>query len=101
MADKTDVVKECQRQLFDIKIYIKLSLEEMEILISKIKSELSEIVGKYKSNNLCSTKEKDFCWVKWPILMFHIFILSGKFSNPIRDVLRFPQMQFVEKFVDF
>ena len=60
MADKTDVVKECQRQLYDIKTYIKLSLEEMEILIAKIKSELSEIVGKYKSNNLCSTKEKRF-----------------------------------------
>ena len=36
MADKTDVVKECQRQLYDIKAYIKLSLEEMEILIEKI-----------------------------------------------------------------
>ena len=60
MADKMDVVKECQKQLYDIKTYIKLSLEEMEILISKIKSELSEIVGNYKSNNLCSPKEKDF-----------------------------------------
>ena len=60
MADKPDVVKEYQGQLYEIKTYIKLSLEEMEILISKINSELSEIVGKYKSNNLCSTKEKDF-----------------------------------------
>ena len=60
MADKTDMVKECQRELFDIKTYIKMSLEEMEILIAKIKLELSEIVGKYKSNNLCSTKERDF-----------------------------------------
>ena len=44
----------------DVNTYIKLSLEEMEILIAKIKSELSEVVGRYKSNNLCSAKEKEF-----------------------------------------
>ena len=60
MADKTDVVKECQRQLYDINTYIRLSLEEMEILIAKIKSHLLEIVGRYKENFFCSTKEKDF-----------------------------------------
>ena len=36
MADKTDVITECKRQLYDIKTYIKLSLEEMQILITKI-----------------------------------------------------------------
>ena len=60
MADKTDVVKECQRQLNDIKTYIKLSLEEMEILIAKIKSELSEIVGRYKENFCARQKKKNF-----------------------------------------
>ena len=60
MADKTDVVTECQRQLYHIKTYIKLSLEEMEILIANIKSELSEIIGKYKENSMCTTKEKEF-----------------------------------------
>ena len=55
-----DVVIECHRQLYDIKTYIRLSMEEMEILVAKIKSELSEIVVKYKANYLCSTKEKDF-----------------------------------------
>ena len=58
MADKSDVVKECQRQLYDIDTYIKLSYEEMEILVAKIKSQLTEIVGRYKENFLCSTKEK-------------------------------------------
>jgi len=45
MADKEDVVIECKRQLYDISTYIKLSPEEMEILIAKIKSELSEVVN--------------------------------------------------------
>ena len=37
-----------------------MSLEEMEILIANIKPELSEKVGKYKSDNLCSTKKEIF-----------------------------------------
>jgi hypothetical protein len=40
MADKEDVVIECKRQLYDISTYVKLSFEEMEILVAKIKSEL-------------------------------------------------------------
>ena len=79
MADKSDVVKECQRQLYDINTYIRLSREEMEILIEKIKSQLTEIVGRYKEFFLCSTKEKNFCWVKFPNLIFHIFMSYGKF----------------------
>ena len=60
MVDKTEVVNECNRQLYGIKTYMKLSLEGMEMLIAQIKSELSEIVGKYKSHDLCSAQEKDF-----------------------------------------
>jgi hypothetical protein len=44
MVDKTDVVTECKRQLYDINTYIRLSLVEMEMLVAKIKSELSEVV---------------------------------------------------------
>ena len=61
MANKTDVISECKRHAYDVKTYIRLLLEEMEILIANIKSELSEVVGRYKSNDLCSTNEKDFC----------------------------------------
>ena len=39
---KTDVITECKRQLYDI----NTSLEEMEMLIAKIKAELSEVVGR-------------------------------------------------------
>ena len=60
MADKTDVITECKKQQYNIKVRIKLSLEEMEILIVKIKSDLSKVVSRYKLNNVCSTKEKDF-----------------------------------------
>ena len=46
--------------LHDFKTYIKLSLEAIEILIAKIRSELSEVGGRYKSINLCSSQEKEF-----------------------------------------
>ena len=60
MADKMDVITECNKQLYDIKVYIKLSLEEMQILIAKIKSDFSEVVRRCKLNDVCSTKEKYF-----------------------------------------
>ena len=46
--------------LYDVKTYTKLSLEAMEILIAKTRSELLEVGSRYKSINLCSSKEKDF-----------------------------------------
>ena len=58
MADKEDVVIECKRQLYDISTYIKLSFEEMEILIAKVRSELLEVVNRNVINNFCSKKEK-------------------------------------------
>ena len=77
MADKDDVIIECKRHLYtyDIETCIKLSLEEMEMLIAKIKSELSEIVNKYSLNNVCSKKEKEF--LNLVIFPYLIFILFG------------------------
>ena len=57
-AEKKDVIKECLRQLCDVQTYFKLSMEEVEMLIAKIRTELLEIVNKY--SNECSKKEKDF-----------------------------------------
>ena len=65
MADKEDVVIECKRQLYDISTYVKLSFEEMEILVAKIKSELLEVVNKNMLNNFCSKKEKEFLLSKF------------------------------------
>ena len=36
MAGKTDFISECKRQLYDVKTFITLSLEEMDILIAKL-----------------------------------------------------------------
>ena len=84
MADKSDVFSECKRQLYDVNTYIKLSLEEMEILIAKIKSELSEVVGRYNSNNLCSAKEKDFLLSKMTnFTVPHFYIIWKILKNPI------------------
>ena len=41
-------IVECKRQLYDINTYLKLSMEEMEILIAKIQMELREVTNKYK-----------------------------------------------------
>ena len=65
MADKEDVVIECKRQLYDISTYFKLSFEEMEILVVKIKAGLFEIVNKNLLNNFCSKKEKEFLLSKF------------------------------------
>ena len=60
ITDKEEVILECKIQLYGIETEIKLSLEEMEMLIAKIKSELSEVVNRYSLNNFCSKKEKNF-----------------------------------------
>ena len=61
-----------------------MSLEEIEILIAKIKSELSEIVGKYKSHNLCSTKERDFLLSKISnFTVPHFYIIWKILKNSI------------------
>ena len=59
-------------------------MEEMEILVAKVKSQLSEVVGEYKANYLCSTKEKDFLLRK--ISNFnvpHFYIIWKILKNPI------------------
>ena len=58
VTDKEDVIVECKRQLFDINTYLKLSLEEMEMLIAKIQMELREVVNKYKKQKLVMSKKK-------------------------------------------
>ena len=70
--------------LYEVKTYIKLSLEAMEIFIAKIRSELSEVGGRYKSNNLCPSKEKDFLLSKTLRLQFCILIQVRKFFKKIQ-----------------
>ena len=51
-ADKKDVIFECVRQLEDIKIYLKISEEELKIFISEIQNKLKRIAEShmYKGN---------------------------------------------------
>ena len=58
VADKKDVIIECKRQLFDVNTYLKLSLEEMEILITKIQTELRAVVIKFKIVKSVMSKQK-------------------------------------------
>ena len=48
ISDKEDVVDKCKRQLYDITTYFKLSIEQMEMLIAKIQTDLEEVVNKHK-----------------------------------------------------
>ena len=60
MADKVNAIAECTRQLYDINTYIKLSVEEMEILIAKIKSDFKDVVNRFKIANVCNKKGNYF-----------------------------------------
>ena len=46
-SDKTDVIMECRRQLYDVITYNKISWENAKILIDKIKFDLKNIVRKH------------------------------------------------------
>ena len=45
---------ECKRQLYDVMTYLKLSMEEVEILIAKIQSELLEVGNRLTFKKECS-----------------------------------------------
>ena len=56
----------------------------MEILVAKIKSQLTEIVGRNKENFLCSTKEKEFLLSKISNFNIpHFYIIWKILKNPI------------------
>ena len=59
-ADKSDVIKECKRQLFDVLTYLKLSKEEVEIFLANIIKKLRITVNHHFYLGNCSQKEKEF-----------------------------------------
>ena len=59
-ADKEDVVLECQRQLYDVRTYNKMSWEEAINLIAKIKFDLKNIIRKHMEKGSCSYQEAKF-----------------------------------------
>ena len=76
-ADKSVVIKECQRQLYDINMYNKLSWEETKKLIEKIKTDLRRTVYKYMEKGSCSKFEAKFLLSKIDSFS-NIFTLDGK-----------------------
>ena len=84
VADKEDVIIECKRQLFDINTYLKLSSEEMEMLIARIQMELREVVNKYKKHKICNVKEENFILSKLRNFTIpHFYIIWKILKNPI------------------
>ena len=59
-ADKSDVITECKRQLFDALTYLKLSKIEMETFLSKSIEKLQMVVEHHFYFGNCSQKEKEF-----------------------------------------
>ena len=51
-------------EFYDIKTYLTLSMQEMEILIAKIQSELYKVVNKFPVKKECSRKEASFLMTK-------------------------------------
>ena len=74
-AEKKDVITECTRKLCDINTYIKLLLEEAELLIEKNRMELLEVVNKYTFEKECKPNLAQFFLSKtklFTIPHFHI-----------------------------
>ena len=59
-TDKSDVIKECHRQLYDIITYNKITWEEAKNLIEKIKMDLRNIVKKHSEKGSSSNFEAQF-----------------------------------------
>ena len=78
-AEKEDVIKECKRQFYDINTYVKFSIQEAEMLIAKIQSELSEVVNKFIAKKECSQKEASFLLSKTKKFTIPHFISYGKY----------------------
>ena len=84
VAEKKDVITECSRQLCDIQTYLKVSTEEVEMVIAKIRTELLEVIGKYSLKNECSKKEKYFLFSKIKgFTIPHFYIIWKILKNPI------------------
>ena len=82
-ADKSDVIKECQRQLYDIITYNKISWEQAKQLIEKIKTDLRKTVNKHMIKGSCSKFEAKFLLSKIDSFSIpHFYIIWKILKNP-------------------
>ena len=83
-ADKSDVINECKRQLYDVMTYSKLSFEEMESFIRKCIMTLRNTVNRHFYLGNCSQKEKDFLLSNaYNYAIPHFYIIWKILKNPI------------------
>ena len=59
-TDKTDVISECERQMGDIKTYLKISEEELKQFITEIQNKLKRIVESHMYKGNCTKKRLNF-----------------------------------------
>ena len=83
-ADKKDVIKECERQLGDIKTYFKISEEELKQFITEIQNKLKRVVESHMYKGNCTKKEAEFLMSKMYIYEIpHFYIIWKILKNPI------------------
>ena len=82
-ADKDDVINECKRQLDDIEVYLKLSKDQVEMLIRQIQNQLSNIIEFHKKQGKCSIREEFLLSKLNKFVTPHFYILWKIFKDPI------------------
>ena len=82
-ADKSDIIKDCQRQLYDIITYNKIWWEEAKKLIEKIKTDLRKIVNTHMEKGSCSKFEAILLLLKIDSFSIpHFYIIWNILKNP-------------------
>ena len=83
-ADKSDVINECKRQLYDVMTYSKLAFEEMESFIRKCITALRNTVNFHFYLGNCSQKQKEFLLSNvYNYAIPHFYIIWKILKNPI------------------
>ena len=59
-VDKTDVISECERQLGDMKTYLKILEEELKQFIMEIQNKFKRIVESHMYERNCTKKRLIF-----------------------------------------
>ena len=82
-ADKSDVITECKRQLFDALTYLKLSKSELENFLRKSIEKLRLVVEQHFYLGNCSQKEKEFLLSNVNnYIIPHFYIIWKILKNP-------------------
>ena len=96
-TDKSDLIKECQRQLYDIITYNKISRDQAKQLIEKIKNVLRKTVNKHMLKGSCSKFEAIFFFVENRIVFrptFLYYMENSKNSTSRKTYCSWLQLDF-------